>query len=189
MSLFALGFRPLYLLAGLYAALSVPLWAAQFAGWLPGADARWHAHEMLFGYAFAVIAGFLLTAVRAWTGRPAPAGFSLACIAALWVAARILALHSLSLAAWADMGFALALAVGIGRPLVASGNRRNWFFIALVLALGAASLAFALYSRIGLFVGLDVVLFVMAVVGGRVIPAFTNNPVPGAGARRHRRLE
>src|SRR5574339_558614 len=69
MPVFALGFRPLYLLAGLYAALGVPLWALQFSGWLPGANLYWHAHEMLFGYAFAVIAGFLLTAVRVWAGR------------------------------------------------------------------------------------------------------------------------
>ena len=74
MALLALGFRPLYLLAGAYAALSVPLWALQFSGRLPGANLLWHAHEMLFGYAFAVIAGFLLTAVRAWTGRPTPTG-------------------------------------------------------------------------------------------------------------------
>lgn len=64
-AIFALGFRPFYLLAGAYAALGVPLWALQYLGWLPGADPLWHAHEMLFGYAFAVIAGFLLTAVRA----------------------------------------------------------------------------------------------------------------------------
>jgi uncharacterized protein involved in response to NO len=184
-ALFALGFRPLYLLAGLYAALSVPVWALQFAGVLPGADPLWHAHEMLFGYAFAVIAGFLLTAVRVWAGRPTPTGFALAVIAALWVLARVLALHSLPIAAWADLAFALSVAIGIGRPLVASGNRRNWFFIALVLVLGLASIAFTRYSRIGLFVGLDVVLFIMAVMGGRVIPAFTNNAIPGAGARRH----
>ena len=76
--MFALGFRPFYLLAGSYAALGVPLWALQYLGWLPGADPLWHAHEMLFGYAFAVIAGFLLTAVRAWTGMPTPAGAALA---------------------------------------------------------------------------------------------------------------
>ena len=66
-ALLALGFRPFYLLAGAYAALAVPLWGLQYAGWLSGANPLWHAHEMLFGYAFAVIAGFLLTAVRAWT--------------------------------------------------------------------------------------------------------------------------
>ena len=71
-ALLALGFRPFYLLAGAYAALAVPLWTLQYAGWLSGANFLWHAHEMLFGYAFAVIAGFLLTAVRAWTARPTP---------------------------------------------------------------------------------------------------------------------
>ncbi|HEU4924220.1 MAG TPA: NnrS family protein, partial [Burkholderiales bacterium] len=84
-ALFALGFRPFYLLAGLYAALSVPLWALQYAGWLPDANPLWHAHEMLFGYAFAVIAGFLLTAVRAWTSRSTPSGVTLAGIASLWL--------------------------------------------------------------------------------------------------------
>jgi uncharacterized protein involved in response to NO len=188
-ALLALGFRPLYLLAGLYAALSVPLWAAQFAGWLPGANPLWHAHEMLFGYAFAVIAGFLLTAVRVWSGRPTPTGLSLGLIAILWLVARVVALYSLQSAAWVDLAFAIAVAIGIGRPLLASGNRRNWFFIGLMLILGAASIAFTRYSRIGLFVGLDVVLFIMAVMGGRVIPAFTNSAIPGAGARRNQVVE
>lgn len=189
MVLFALGFRPLYLLAGLYAALSVPLWALQFAGLLPGANPLWHAHEMLFGYAFAVIAGFLLTAVRVWSGRPTPTGFALAGIAALWLAARVIALLSMQIAAWVDLAFAIAVAIGIGRPLLASGNRRNWFFIGLMLVLGAASIAFVQYSRIGLLVGLDVVLFIMAVMGGRVIPAFTNSAIQGAGARRNQIVE
>ena len=122
-AIFALGFRPFYLLAGAYAALGVPLWALQYLGWLPGADPLWHAHEMLFGYAFAVIAGFLLTAVRAWTGVPTPAGAALAAMAALWLGARVLALFSLPAAAAADAVFALALAWGIGRPIIASRNR------------------------------------------------------------------
>lgn len=183
-SLFALGFRPLYLLAGLYAALSVPLWTAQYAGLLPGANMLWHAHEMLFGYAFAVIAGFLLTAVRAWTSRPTPAGASLAGIAALWVLARILAFFSLAAASVVDALFALAVAWGIGRPILQSGNR-NWVFIVFVLALGAASAAFNANPAVALAVGLDVVLLVVAIMGGRVIPAFTNNAITGAGARRH----
>jgi uncharacterized protein involved in response to NO len=107
----------------------------------------------------------------------------------LWLLARIVALFSLQNAAWVDLAFAIAVAIGIGRPLVASGNRRNWFFIALMLILGAASIAFTRYSRVGLFVGLDVVLFIMAVMGGRVIPAFTNSAIPQAGARRHRIVE
>lgn len=188
-ALFGLGFRPLYLLAGAYAALGVPLWAMQYAGWLPGANPLWHAHEMLFGYAFAVIAGFLLTAVRAWTGQPTPTGAALAGIAALWVAARLLAFVSLPAAAAMGMLFAIAVAWGIGRPLLAAGNRRNYFFIALVLALGAAGIAFQHYARFAIAIGLDVVLFVIAVMAGRVVPMFTNNGVPGAGARRHPVLE
>ncbi len=183
-ALFALGFRPLYLLAGLYAALSVPLWAVEYSGWLAGANMYWHAHEMLFGYAFAVIAGFLLTAVRLWAGRPTPTGAPLAAIAALWVAARLLAPFSLVLSSVVDLLFAAAVAWGIGAPLIKSGNRRNWFFIPLVLALGVASIVFQAYPQTALAAGLDVVLFVMAVMGGRVIPSFTNNAIPGAGARR-----
>ena len=188
-ALFDLGFRPFYLLAGAYAALAVPLWALQYAGWLPGANILWHAHEMIFGYAFAVIAGFLLTAVRVWTGRPTPTGPALAAIAALWLLARALALVSLPAAAVAGAVFAIAVAGGIGQPLIASGNRRNLFFIALVLALGAASIALQTYPQLGIAIGLDVVLFVMTVVAGRVVPMFTNNGVPGAGARRVAWLE
>jgi uncharacterized protein involved in response to NO len=188
-ALLSLGFRPFYLLAGIYAALAVPLWGLQYGGWLPGANMLWHAHELLFGYAFAVIAGFLLTALRAWTQRPTPAGAALAAIAGIWLLARVLALVSLPLAAAADALFALALAWGIGRPLVASGNKRNWFFVVLVLALGAASAAFIAYPRTALAVGLDVVLLVMAAIAGRVVPMFTNNAIPGAGATRIAWLE
>jgi uncharacterized protein involved in response to NO len=188
-ALFDLGFRPFYLLAGAYAALAVPLWALQYAGWLPGANILWHAHEMVFGYAFAVIAGFLLTAVRAWTGRPTPTGAALAAIAALWLLARVLAFVSLPLAAWAGALFALAVAWGIGRPLLAAGNWRNCFFVLLLLGLGAAGVVVQGYPQLGLALGLDVVLFAMAVVGGRVIPSFTNNALPGAGARRRAWLE
>ncbi len=188
MALFALGFRPLYLLAGAYAALSMPLWALQHAGVLPGANPFWHAHEMLFGYAFAVIAGFLLTAVRNWTGLPTPSGAGLAAIAALWLAARILSFYSIDLGGIADVLFAAAVAWGIGRPILASRNR-NWFFIVLVLALGGASVAFRAWPRTALALGLDLVLFIVAVMAGRVVPAFTNNAVPGAGARRVQGLE
>jgi len=186
--LFALGFRPFYLLAGAYAALSVPLWSLQYSGWLPGANILWHAHEMLFGYAFAVIAGFLLTAVRAWTGRPTPTGGVLAAMAALWVMARVLAFHSLLISSIVDMLFAIGVAAGIGVPIIASRNR-NWFFIVLVLALGGCSLLFQAYPGTGLALGLDVVLFVVAVMAGRVVPSFTNNAIPGAGAKRIAWLE
>ncbi len=178
----------MYLLAGLYAALSVPLWALQYAGWLPGANPLWHAHEMLFGYAFAVIAGFLFTAVRNWTSLGTPEGAPLAAVAGLWIAARLLALASLPAAALADAAFAVAVAWGIGRPLFLARNR-NRFFVAIVLALGAASVAFVAFPARALATGLDLVLLVMVVMGGRVIPGFTNNAVPEARARRLPALE
>jgi uncharacterized protein involved in response to NO len=167
----------------------VPLWALQYAGLLPGANLFWHAHEMLFGYAFAVIAGFLLTAVRVWAGKPTPTGSVLAAMAALWVLARVLGFFSLPASTFVDLLFAVAVAWAIGVPLIAAGNRRNYFFIALILLLGCASIAFQRYPQVGLALGLDVVLFVMAVMGGRVIPAFTNSAIPCACARRNKWVE
>src|SRR5215813_2179023 len=85
-ALWQLGFRPFYLLASVFAAVSIALWALQFTGhlaapYLPGP--LWHAHEMLFGFALAVIVGFLFTAGRNWTGLPTPTGGLLAALAAL----------------------------------------------------------------------------------------------------------
>ena len=183
-ALLQLGFRPFYLLAGIYATLSVALWGLEYAGWLPGGGLLWHAHEMLFGYTFAVITGFLFTAVRNWTGLPTPAGGRLALIAAVWIAARVLAPFSWRAAAVADAAFALGVAWGIAQPLIASGNRRNLFFVALVIALGFSSATFRLWPDYAWVIGLDLVLFIISVVAGRVVPMFTNNAVPGAGARR-----
>src|SRR5512138_2176022 len=92
-ALWALGFRPFYLCASVFAALSVALWAAEFSGHLPSGYVHspiWHAHEMLFGFTLAVVAGFLFTAVRNWTAQPTPTGPLLMAIVALWVAGRVL---------------------------------------------------------------------------------------------------
>lgn len=196
-ALWNLGFRPFYLLAGLFATLSVVVWMAQYAGWTGGraivAGPLWHAHEMLFGYALAVIVGFLFTAGRNWANQPTPTGATLAAIAALWLAARVLVLTPYALAAAAfDTAFALAAAAGIAVPFLRSGNRRNYFFIALLLAMGLANLAFHLGMagvldlpvQRGLQVGLDLVLFIMVVMGGRVIPMFTMNGIPGVFCAR-----
>ena len=187
-ALLALGFRPFYLLAGAYAALSVPIWILQYFGVLPPVQPLWHAHEMIFGYAFAVIGGFLLTAVRLWAGRPTPSGTPLALLAGVWVAARAIAPFSLAVSSAVDLLFAAGLAWSIGQPIVASRNR-NWFFIVIVLGIGAASVLFALNARTGLQVGLDMVLLVITIMAGRVVPGFTNNAIPGAGARRVQSLK
>ena len=88
-ALWSLGFRPFYLLASIFAAVSILVWIAEYAGWLPVGYLRnpvWHAHEMLFGYTTAVIAGFLFTAGRNWTGQATPTGRLLAGYALLWFA-------------------------------------------------------------------------------------------------------
>lgn len=200
-ALWNLGFRPFYLLASAFAALSVGLWVLQYTGATAGAALRgpaWHAHEMLFGYTMAVIAGFLFTAVRNWSQRETPTGAVLAAIVALWIAGRVLVLTPFGwAAAIVNALFPLAVAVGIAVPLVAGRNKRNYFFVALLAGAGIAVLLFHLSAlgvvtwpgRVSLQVGLDIVLFIIAVVGGRVIPMFTNNGVPGAGARRKDWLE
>lgn len=196
-ALWQLGFRPFYLLAGGFAALSIALWAMQFAGWLPHAYLQgpmWHAHEMLFGFALAVIVGFLFTAGCNWSGQPTPTGLPLAALAALWVAGRLLVLTPFAwTAAAANAAFPLACALALARPLLAARNRRNYFFVGLLLLLAGAALAFHLSALgvirapawLGIQVALDVLLFIMAVMAGRVVPMFTNNGISGAGATRH----
>jgi uncharacterized protein involved in response to NO len=200
-ALWQLGFRPFYLLASLFAALSIGLWALQFSGWLaapylPGP--LWHAHEMLFGFALAVIVGFLFTAGRNWSGRPTPTGGKLAALALLWIAARVLVLTPFGwLSAIANTAFPLAAAVALAIPFIAAGNRRNYFFVGLLVLLSAATLTvhlnqlgvLTLPAWAGIQVALDVVLFILCVMGGRVIPMFTNNGVPGTHAKRQPRLE
>jgi uncharacterized protein involved in response to NO len=200
-ALFNLGFRPFYLLGSVFAAFSVGLWVLQYTGVAKGALLRGsalHGHEMLFGFTMAVVAGFLFTAVRNWTGRPTPEGATLAAIVALWVTGRVFALTPwTTAAALASALFPLVVAVAVAMPLVASGNRRNYFFVALLagVALAASLVHLSLLGaiqrppRAGLQAGLDVVLFIVAVIGGRVIPMFTNNGVPGAGARRNAWVE
>ena len=195
-ALWRLGFRPFYLLASAYAALSIGLWVAQFAGWLPLAylhGPQWHAHEMLFGFVLAVIVGFLFTAGRNWSGQPTPEGLPLAALAALWVAGRILVLTPFAwAAALANAAFPMACAVALAIPLVTARNRRNYFFVGLLLLLSVAALAFHLSALgvirapawIGIQLALDILLFIIAVMGGRVIPMFTNNGVSGANATR-----
>ena len=196
-AILSLGFRTMYLLAGAFAAISIPLWVAQYAGMIaPGsayAGSLWHAHEMIFGFALAVIVGFLFTAGRNWSGQPTPTGLALAAVAALWLVARVLAFTPWrGLAGAFDVAFALAAAAGLAVPLWRARNARNYFFVALLVAIAVLNAGFhlALAGLIDvdlprlLVIALDVVLFICVVMAGRVVPMFTNNGAPGAGARR-----
>jgi len=200
-ALWNLGFRPFYLLASIFAAISILLWIAEYAGYLPAGylrDPVWHAHEMLFGYTVAVITGFLFTAGRNWTGRPTPTGWLLAGYALLWIAGRVSVLTPYPVCAAILNGlFPIAVAIGLAVPMARSDNRRNYFFVGLLFLLGLATFAVhmarlgvvAWPQRASLQVGLDIVLFIIAVMAGRVVPMFTNNGIPGVRATRNPLVE
>ncbi len=198
-ALWALGFRPMYLLASVFAALAMPLWALQFAGVVPGLrSSAWHAHEMLFGFALAIVVGFLFTAARNWSGQPTPSGAPLMALAGLWVAGRVLVYTPWAVATLVvDVVFALLAALALFRALHAGGNTRNYFFAAVLVGIAAAQ-GLMQASLLGwvsrphawaLQFGLDAVLFVMTVMAGRVIPMFSNNGAPGTDAVRDVRVE
>lgn len=187
-------FRPFFLLASVMAAVWIPAWIMVL---LYGAtvDSRlgpigWHAHEMIFGYSGAVLAGFLLTAARAWTKRPTIAGLPLAAMAALWIAGRAVAAQSATLPSWLplviDTSFWLWFAVLLARPLVAARSRRNAAFVALLLVVGASDAAIHLVASGGLSyswaprataAALDAIALIILIFGGRIIPMFTGNAV------------
>ncbi len=200
---FALGFRPFFLAAALFAVIAVPVWMAVHVGgiapdgYLSGVD--WHGHEMLFGFAPAVIAGFLLTATRQWTGLPTPTGGVLAALLALWVAGRILVVTGPAIAALTVDGLFLpSLALAVGRPIWKSRNHRNLPVVAILGALALANLLFHLGAAgavdpamgwAAIRIALDILTILMAVIGGRIIPAFTANAIPSARPRRLAPLE
>lgn len=193
-SLLALGFRPFFLAAGATAAVMMGLWLAMLAGWLPmeryyGAT-NWHGHEMLFGYSAAVIAGFLLTAVRNWTGIDTLTGPGLGALALLWLAARIAPFLPVPgiLVASLDLAFIPLLAASLVRPLWGGKNRMNRVFLLLLTGMWLAAILVHLQA-LGITLGtaskgnrlmLDLVLLTLLIVSGRVMPFFTQSGVPAA---------
>ncbi len=187
----ALGFRPFFLAGILSALLLMAMLLYGFsAGWM---DTRfglrlWHGHEMLFGYTAAIIAGFLLTAVRNWTGLPTPTGLPLAMLAVLWLLPRLLyAMPSISPVVFAglDMLFLPLLAIILGRPILKKGQVRNYPVPALLLLMAACNAAVhleaigittdtatpALQAATCLIIGL------ISVIAGRVVPFFMRQAI------------
>lgn len=199
----ALGFRPFYLLAGVFAIAAVPVWLMSFTGgmrmggYLPGI--AWHSHEMIFGFAPAIMAGFLLTAVRNWTGQPTPTGTRLAGLVVLWLVARIVMFTGpANLAALIDTLFLPALAVAIAIPVWRSRNTRNYKIVAVLAALASANACYHLaslgvlpagVSRVAMFAALDVLAILVAIIGGRVIPAFIGNAIERSAPRHNLSIE
>lgn len=187
----AKGFRPFFLLAAIFAASILPLWLAVLAGWVTLGGyldpTTWHAHELLYGFAGAVIAGFLLTAVGNWTKRETAVGFPLLALALVWLAGRLamLGAHRLpvGVAAAIDTAFFPALGVVLARPLIATSNRRQFVMLVVLGMLTSANVAIHLDAlgvvpyvrRQALVFGTDVVVLLCLVIAGRVFPMFTRN--------------
>lgn len=181
----AYGFRPFFLLAGIHAAIAIPLWIAVLHGFdLPSTVLPaqiWHVHEILYGFIAAAMAGFLLTAVPSWTGQRGYAGAPLAGLVVLWLAGRVAMTVPLGLSPlWAgviDLAFLPALALTLLPALLRSGNRRNLVFIGLLALLFASNLHFHLNganANAPLFLGLNAMMLLVSLLGGRILPAFTS---------------
>ncbi len=182
-ALFNLGFRPFFLVGAAFAVFSMALWVGPF---FPTA-LMWHAHEMVYGFAVAIVAGFLLTAVRNWTGIQTLYGLPLAGLVGIWLSARLLALSKATLpwAAVLDLVFLLALWAAVSWPIVQVKQRRQWGILTCLGFVVLGQLIFALGEfevwragqRTGILIGLYAVLGLIFILGRRVIPFFTERGV------------
>ncbi|HYD29518.1 MAG TPA: NnrS family protein [Azospirillaceae bacterium] len=191
---FAYGFRPFFLLGGLQALLTVAVWVLAVTGHLGAAlpPASWHGHEMVFGFAITAVAGFLLTAVPNWTGSVGLSGRGLAALVALWLAGRLAVVPGIGVpeatAAVVDLAFLPALALALASPLVRARKLRNLVFLPILAVLWVANLLIHLEwlgwtatAATGLLLAINLVLVMIAVIGGRIIPLFTQSGLRQAG--------
>ncbi|WP_324781064.1 NnrS family protein [Thiobacillus sedimenti] len=199
---FGLGFRPFFLAAGVYAVLLIALWLLVLRGVLHVTELPalvWHGHEMVFGFAVSVIGGFLLTAAQNWTGIRTPSGAPLAGLFALWLAGRAAFLVPglpPALVAAVDLAFLPVLALSLAVPIARARQLNNAPFPVLLLALTVANAlvhAEALHwtgatARTGLHLAVYVIVMMIGVMGGRVIPSFTDNKLQ-TRARRWTSIE
>lgn len=199
-ALFSLGFRPFFLGAALWATLAMGLWLGMLTGSLRMPTAfdpvSWHAHEFLFGYLGAVIAGFMMTAVPNWTGRAPIAGRQLGGLFIVWVIGRLAIATSAwvpaSGAAAADLAFPVLLLLVMTREIIASGNLRNLKVLVILSVFIAGNAVFHWEASRGLLaaegaglrLGLAAAMMLIAVIGGRIIPSFTRNWLQGRASGR-----
>ena len=197
LALFAHGFRPFFLLAGIWAVLSLSLWVAALAGApLPAGPLPmllWHPHELLAGFVGAALTGFLLTAIPNWTGRPGYAGWPLVLLVALFIAARLVLLPGSPVPPGAAAVIALlplpALLALVAPALIKARTPRLFGPPALVLLFWAGDLLmlgdmagwWAGWFDAGKLLSLDIALALVGLIGGRIVPSFTVNALRRAG--------
>jgi uncharacterized protein involved in response to NO len=196
-ALFSYGFRPFFLAAAVYAALVMSLWlvwivtttAIGSVDWLPlaGSPFAWHGHEMVFGFAVAAVAGFLLTAVPNWTGALPLSGTPLVVLFAIWLMGRIVmgvsGMLPYALVAAVDLAFLPTLGAFAAGQLFEKPALRNFVFLVIVAALTLGNIVFhmATYGLVAVDplaanrISVLLVAIMIAIIGGRIIPAFTHN--------------
>ena len=186
--LFRLGFRPFFLFAALFSVFAIGLWVGTLSGLFNfepyGNSLWWHGHEMLFGFAFAVIIGFLLTAIQNWTGMPGLKSWPLFILFSAWLSARIVLLFNISPSYWVlalDVSTPILAGYFLWRSVAGAKQWRNLFFvpIMLIFAISNGLMHVSLIEDIPLLATKSVltmvmlVTLVMCIMGGRVIPFFT----------------
>lgn len=179
----AMAFRPLYLLTSAYAVLSILLWGFGYQGTRALPSYFWHSHRMIWGYAGAVVVAFLLTAVATWTGQPPVRGKFLMAIVGAWILARISAfLPTGLLTAFFGTAFYWLAAYGMGESVYRSRNSRNYLAVVALFLIGVSHLSFHIYLHKldngalanGLHAGLMLVAGFIGLIGNRIIPFFTS---------------
>jgi len=184
-------FRPFFLLNAFFAIVVVSIWLMALHGSRFGSVSTtlpyWHGHEMVVGFGLAAVAGFVLTAVATWTGRPAVQGKWLGVLVLSWLLGRLAMIAADQLPYWlvasVDTVFPFLLALLIGREVIGASNRRNYPIFILVLILAILNLLFHLGSlqilpgmnRLALFLLIHMLLLMITVIAGRIIPNFTTN--------------
>lgn len=188
-ALLSYGFRPFFLFGAAYAGLALliwlPLYEGHFALATGFAATDWHAHEMLYGYAAAIVAGFLLTAIPNWTGRLPLNGWPLLVLVGTWAAGRLAVAFSALTGWWpaalVDVAFLLLVIAAAAREIVAGKNWRNLRVLVVVAVLALANIAFHVEARLtgtpeyARRLGLAALVLLVVVIGGRIIPSFTRN--------------
>ncbi|WP_347989005.1 NnrS family protein [Methylomonas sp. AM2-LC] len=203
--LFAMGFRTFFALAGLSALAFIALWnsisdgSLHLLNYFP--QNIWHAHEMLLGYTTAVIAGFLLTAVRNWTGLQTVTPDELAALGFLWIYGRIAPFYAHLLPdiiiAGLDFAFLPVLAYFIAKPLLKKANYKNFIFVVLLLLMAVANgLIHAQFlgllvdsASLGLKLLVTLVVMMIVIIAGRLFPYFTERGLSGVVCIRNPLLD
>jgi len=198
--LLSYAFRPFFLLTAAWAVIGLAAWFALLHGvFWPGAPTNvvfWHIHEMVFGFVAAAMAGFLLTAIATWTGRPPVQGVPLGILVAAWLLGRIVSVVSGGLPASvivpAELAFPVMLSYLVTREIVAARNRRNYIVALIVSLFPLMDFAYLLGDSVAvgptlssaLYFMPHVVVLLIAIIGGRITPAFTGNWLRARGVDR-----